>query len=115
VSFVLVTGILGSDRAHVLPGGDKCAGAVTALSGTRFTEFVPSAPVPPVRAGRQGVDTSVLNGFPDSQRFSVACTLRRAPGRRLLVVAREAGLLSVGVYFGAEVLRLFSPLPPGPR
>jgi len=68
VSFMLVTGMLGSDRAHVLPGGDEYAGAVTALLGTHFTDFVPSAPVPPVQIGRQGVDTSVLNGFPDSQR-----------------------------------------------
>jgi len=40
-----------------------------ALSGTHFTAYVPSAPVPPVRVGRREVDTSVLNGFPDSQRF----------------------------------------------
>jgi len=41
---------------------------VTALSGTRFTAYVPSAPVPPIRVGRQEVDTSVLNGFPNSQQ-----------------------------------------------
>jgi len=39
------------------------------LSGTRFTAYVPSAPVLLVRVGRQEVDTSVLIGFPDSQRF----------------------------------------------
>ena len=42
---------------------------MTALSGTHFTAYVPSAPVPPARVGRQEVDTSVLNGFPDSQQF----------------------------------------------
>jgi len=40
VSFVLETGILNSDRAHVLPGGDECVGAVTSLSGTHFTAYV---------------------------------------------------------------------------
>jgi len=35
---------------------------------------MPSAPVPPVRVGRQEVDTSVLNSFPDSQRFR-SCAL----------------------------------------
>ena len=69
VSFVLVTRTLGSDRAHVLPGGDQYARAVTALLGTHFTDYGPPAPVPPVRVGRREVDTSVLNGFPDSQRF----------------------------------------------
>jgi len=93
VSFVQVTRILGRDRAHVLPGEDYYAGAVTALSGTRFTAYVPSAPVPPVRIGRREVDTSVLNIFPDSERFRSRALLCQAPGRRLTVVAREAGLL----------------------
>ena len=52
VTFVLVTRMLGSDRAHVLPGGDKYAGAVTALSGTHFIDYGPAAPVSPVRVGR---------------------------------------------------------------
>jgi len=69
VSFALVTCVLGSDRAHILPGGDEYAGAVTALSGTHFTAYVPSGPVPSVRVGHQEVDTSVLNGFPDSEQF----------------------------------------------
>jgi len=51
VSFVLVTRILGSDRADILPGGVYYAGAVTALSGTHFTTYVPSVPVPSVRVG----------------------------------------------------------------
>ena len=42
---------------------------MTALSGTRFTLYGPSAPVPPVQVGRREVDTSVLNGFPDSEWF----------------------------------------------
>jgi len=42
---------------------------VTALSGTRFTAYVPSAPVPPIQVGHREVDTSVVNGFSDSQRF----------------------------------------------
>jgi len=107
VSFVLVTRTLGSDRAHVLPGGDQYARAVTALLGTHFTDYGPPAPVPPVRVGRREVDTSVLNGFPDSQQFSVACTPCRAPGLRLLVVAREAGL---SVDHDALVLKSSAPL-----
>jgi len=86
VSFVLVTHILGSDRAHVLPGGDEYAEAVTALSGTHFTTWMPSAPVPPVRVGRQEVNTSVLNGFPGSQRFrSRALFVGRRVGRFVAV------------------------------
>ena len=88
VSFVLVTRILGSDRAHVLPGGDWCAGAVTALLGTHFTVYVPPALVPPVRGGRLEVDTSVLNGFPDSQHFD---RVHSSPG------AGSAALLRCGV------------------
>jgi len=53
---------------------------------------MPSAPVPLVRVGRREVDTSVLNIFPDSQRFRSCALLCWAPGRLLPVGAREAGL-----------------------
>ena len=54
---------------------------MTALSGTHFTAYVPAALVPPVRVGCQEVDTSVLNSFPDSQRFcSRALFVRRRVG-----------------------------------
>jgi len=114
VSFVPVTCILGSDRAHVLLGGDYYAGAVIALSGTHFTTCVIPAPVPPVRVGRREVDTSVLNGFPDSQRFSFACTPRRAPGRRLFHGCPSRGSFCRS-RFGAGVLHPFSPLALGPQ
>ena len=51
------------------------------LLGTDFTAYVPPAPVPLVRVGRQEVNTSVLNGFPDSQCFRLrALFIRRRVG-----------------------------------
>ena len=52
---------------------------------------------------------SVLNGFPDSQRFSFACTPRRAPGRRLF-----RGCLSSGSFFVGLVLVQGSSVPSPP-
>ena len=49
------------------------------LSGTRFTTYVPSAPVPSIRVSRREVNTSVLNGFPDSQRFRSRVFFARRP------------------------------------
>ena len=110
VSFVLVTRMLGSDHAHILPGGDWYAGAVTALSGTHFTDYGPSAPVLSVQVGRREVDMSVLNGFPDSQQFSVACTPCRVPGRWLFCWIVTLCVSSVS--FGwVESSRPFTLLP----
>jgi len=44
------------------------------LSGTHITACIPPALVPLVRVGCQEVCTSVLKGFPDSQRFR-SCAL----------------------------------------
>jgi len=52
---------------------------------------MPPMPVLPVQVGCQKVDTYVLNRFPDSQRFSFACTLRRALGRRLFCSCPRSG------------------------
>jgi len=73
------------------------------LSETHFTAYVPPAPVPPVCVGCQEVNTSVLNGFPDSQRSSFACTLCRAPGQRLF-----CGCLRSGSSFGLLLVSDFS-------
>jgi len=69
---------------------------------------MPPAPVLPVRVGRQEVDTSLLNGFPNSQCFSVR--LDSSSGAKLaafFVAAREAGLLSVSLW--VLVLKFSAP------
>jgi len=63
----------------------------------------------PVRVSRREVDTSVMNSFPDSQRFSFACTPRWAPGRRLF-----RSCPSSGPFFVSLVLVWGSSVPSAP-
>ena len=70
------------------------------LSGTHVTACIPPAPVLPVRVGRQEVDTSVLNGFPDSERFR---------SRALFVGCRVGSFVAVG---SVPVKRVFLRMVP---
>ena len=79
---------------------------MTSLSETHFTACRLPAPVPPVRVGRQEVDTSVLNGFPNSQRFRSRALFagRRVGGLAVLVgsVPEKRVFLWVVPHFGFQ-------------
>ena len=49
------------------------------LLGTHFTDYGLAATVPPVQVGHREVDTSVLNGFPDSQQVRLRALLAGHP------------------------------------
>jgi len=86
---------------------------MTALSGTHFTTCMPPAPVPLVRVGHQEVDTSVLNGFSNSQQFRSRAlfTGRRVGGLAVLVgsVPEKWVFLRVVARFGFQFRGRFEP------